>query len=208
MKKLLLSLMVLTVLASCGKDNKVASGSTSSNPAIIGLTSTDQTGIALGTKIDQYLTSFGTGSIYINYYQSYTYQWLMSNAIILDFSYTKSTQSATGNGQNCETKFYIFYVCSYTSATSTSTSNVTTSKKLISNQVDIAAKQNELKAIINDVSPLYPIQAQGTSYYIKTRSGAEYIIDTRYPLQANPIGVKTTVNGVATYEYLYNITMQ
>ena len=55
MKKLLLSLVVMATLASCGKDNKVSSGDTAplaAAPITNAISIADQAGIALGGMID------------------------------------------------------------------------------------------------------------------------------------------------------------
>jgi hypothetical protein len=202
MKKLLLSLMVLASLASCGKNNSVggaATGAYGSNA----ITSTVQGASQLGSLIDTYPTSFGTQQIM--YYGNYqTYGTLANTGLNIGYRYTKST--TTSAGSNCEKKWGIFWVCSYSSTSSTS--GVIESRKVSNNSVDVLTKMNELKDIINRANPLIPIVANYTSYKIVTTDGMQYVIDTRYPLQANPIGIQTPASGTvaATTEYLYNIT--
>lgn len=201
MKKLLLSLMVLATLASCGKDNKVAStaATTTANPAV---TISDQSGVSLGQKIDNYTTQFGLGQYRVDYYTVYTYQQIVSMNVPMNYHYTKSTSSTTSNGQTCEKKWGIFYVCSYTSSSNTA-SSLTDSRVVLNANVDVASKIAQLKAIINDANPLYPIQTNGYTYYIRTRDGKHYAIDTRYPIQAQPIGISDS----SGTEYLYNIKL-
>ncbi len=193
MKKLLLSFMVLAVLGSCGKKNEVSTNGYGFSP----ITTSVQGAADLGSKIDNYPTQFGTGQLY---YYGVTQTWgtLANTGLNLAYRYTKSTSSASGS--NCTLKWGIIYVCS--SSSTTTTSNVAESRKVYNNTVDITAKGNELKAIINNANPLIPIQAQGTSYRVQTRDGKQYIIDTRYPIQSQPIGVMDT----SGTEYLYNIT--
>lgn len=198
MKRLLMPLMVLSMLISCGKDNKVSSAAPSTsvyNP----ITTTVQGASDLGAKIDNYSTQFGLQQVPYGYYGQYqTYGTIANSGINLVYRYTKSTSSASGS--NCTIKWSIFYVCS-TSSSFTGTS-VAESRQVFNNSVDITAKANELKAIINRANPLIPIMALGTSYRVQTLDGFQYVIDTRYPLQANPIGISSS----AGTEYLYNIT--
>ncbi len=205
MKKLIVALMVLSTLASCGKDNKVkspAAPAVVTNPSTT-VSTTDANGVALADKITNYTTQFGVGQII--YYGNYaTWGQLVNNALPLNFKYTESTSTTTANGQNCETKWSIFTVCSYSSSTS-STSSLPVSRTVQSNNVNVASKQDELRAIINSRNPLIPIQISGTSYRIQATDGKQYVIDTRFPLQANPIGIRKTVDGQLKTEYLFNI---
>lgn len=207
MKKLLLSLMVLATLASCGKDNKVAStaaSTTSTSP--IQVTTADQNGISLGQKIDNHTTQFGVGVVQLNYYTRATYNQIIADSGSMRFHYTKSTQSVSGNGQNCEKKWGIFYICSSSYSSSTSTSVTESRSPFYSELVNnpgVDAKIAELKDIINNASTLYPIETDGYSYRIRTKNGKQYIINTLAPLLANPTGVMDTSGAV---EYLYKIT--
>jgi len=204
--KTLLVLGLALLFSACGKDNTLSGGSGGGVGGPIGsspITSGVPGAADLGTKIDNYSTQFGTGMV--SYYgYPYTYQQLVNSGLNLAYRYTKS--STTGSGSNCEKKWGIFYVCSY-SSTSSSVS-VTESRKVFNNDIDVTSKMNELKAIINDANPLLPIYTNNpnnpnnSSYMITTRSGKQYVIDTRYPLQANPIGIKDS----SSTEYLYNIT--
>ena len=189
--------MVLAVLASCGKDNKVGGVTSQFSP----ITTNVQGAADLGQKIETYGTSFGTGQVYY-YGQTQTWANLANTGLNLGYRYTKSTGNVASTGSNCDKKWGIFYVCSYSSNTSPTYTSSAESRKVNNNTVDITAKANELKGIINRSNPLIGIQSSGYSYLIQTTDGTQYVIDTRYPLQANPIGIRTS-----TYtEYLYNIT--
>lgn len=197
--KTLLLLGLALLFSACGKDNSVG-GSGSGVGGPIGsspITTTVAGATELGAKIDNYTTYFGYQQVYYGPYM-YSYQYILSSGVDLAYRYTKSTSSANGSG--CEKKWSIFYVCSY-SSTSNSYS-VSESRKVFNNSVDIVSKQNELKALINDQNPLIPIYTSYTSYMLTTKSGKQYAIDLRYPLQANPIGIKDS----SGTEYLYNIT--
>ena len=205
--------MVLTTLVSCGKDNKVAVPAAAANPATTAITVTDQAGITLGTAIDNHVSQFGLGTVlYAGQYRE-TWSRILQVGIPLNYLYTQSNSATSANGQTCEKKWGIFYVCSYSSYESTTASGtVTTSRTVTGAAVDINAKINELKSLINTKNPLIPIQVSqnyqgGASYLITALDGKQYVIDTRYPLQANPIGVRTPAVGTtaAKTEYLYNI---
>lgn len=171
MKKLLLSLMVLATLASCGKDNKVSSNGTTStttpttvtNPLVTGSTQAQ----ALITMINN-PSSFGQGTV------------------------------SLGNAsQNCQTKWTIFYYCTSTSSAGTTTtwnqivaqypnlvyqySNGNTVRHA---DVNIANKQAELISILNSATA---VQVSGYIFYVTVGSNY-YVIDARYPIQANPSG--------------------
>ncbi len=196
MKKLIVALVVLTTLVSCGKANKIDGVAVGIN----GITVDDTQGVSLGQKIDNYTTQFGHGQVmYYGYPQ--TWGFLVNSGLALKFKYTESTSTTSGNGQTCEKKWGIFYVCTYTTSSSTLTT-LPISRTVLSNGVNVASKIAELKDIINRKNPVIPVQVSGTSYYIKTTDGRDHVIDTRYPLQANPIGVKTAEKT----EYLFNIT--
>lgn len=201
MKNLLLGLLVLSALVSCGKKNSVASATV----ATVGtspITIADARGVALGGLIDNYTTTFGTGQT-LYYNNVFTYQQLINSAANLTLKYTKVATSATSSSNNCEKK-WIFYVCSYSNVSSGTAASVTVSRTENTNAIDVNAKINQLKAIINSSKPLVGITVSGTSYYIISTDGKEYIIDTKYPLQANPIGIKDSTST----EYLFNIVAQ
>jgi hypothetical protein len=199
MKTLLLSLLVVSTLVACGKKNEVSSNAnaSASNPITVSV----QYATDIGSKIDNYTTQFGVGQLYYYGYPQ-TYQALVNSGLDLKYRYTKSATTSTGSGSNCELKWSIFYVCSYSNSSSSSTSAAAESRRVANNSVDVLSKQNELKAIINNVNPLIPIQTSGSMYMITTRDSKKYIIDTRYPLQSNPIGISDS----SGTEYLYNIT--
>lgn len=196
MKKLIVALMVLSTLASCGKDNKVASpvatAPTSTSPVTTAITTADAVGVELGKKVDAYNVQFGAVAMY----QGMSYNEIVARGGILKFKYTKSAAAAS----NCETKWGFITICSG----STSSSNITTSRE-VANATDsttVIAKLNELKAIINKAHPMYKIQTNGSIYYIYTVEGKTFAIDTRVPVTANPVGIRQA-DGSA--EYLYSI---
>lgn len=179
MKKLLLALLVVSSLVSCGKNNSVSSGTTSSSP----LTVTGAVESQLGSIIDN--NQFGGGQA--SYYE--TWNQVITN--MPNISYKYGSVSSTSNS-SCRTVAYVFQICGSTSYSS-SGSTATVTRSVIHSSVDLATKKNELKAIINARSYM---QASGSSFYIRTSDGRGFVIDTRYPMQANPVSVQQT-NGTA-----------
>lgn len=175
MRKLLLSLMVLATLASCGKDNAVNGGAIPATGNAI--TVNDTTAQTLGNYIDN-SNSYFAGV----YYQTYRY----------------ATTSASSAASNCEQKTGWFGIKYYVCSSSSNSSNLSY-KTVAASSVDLAAKRLELKGYINSSSPGYITQS-GTGFYIRTVSGLVYIIDTRFPIQANPVSVQQA-NGQITYLY-------
>jgi hypothetical protein len=191
MKKLVVALMLLSLsVVSCGKNNSTNSGTAGvSNP----ITTSIQGASQIGAMIDNYGQYFGSAQA--SYYM--TYLQMVNQGANLKYHYTK-TASASSNS-NCSLKWGIFYVCS-SSSTSSTTSNVTESKLVENNAVTILTKQNELKGYINTA---LQITQSGTATYIYTNQGKYIVIDTRYPIQAQPVGIQDSTGN----EYLYNITL-
>lgn len=210
MKKLIVALMVLTTLVSCGKDNKVASGAAAApvvtNPAI---TVTDAAGIALGNQITSYTTGFGTARV-LYYNNQYSIQQLVDNGVMMDLIYVKNTSTSTNVDPNCEKVLVIFTFCKSSSSSSTALPTGAITRGV--NDVTAAVKQDELRAIINNKNPLIAIQTStnpnygGTVYKIIAKDGKQYVIDTSHPLQANPVGIATPgANGTFSVEYFYTV---
>jgi hypothetical protein len=200
-KKTLLTLAMALLFSACGNDNKVGGGGgvggpVGSNP----ITTTVYGASNLGSMIDNYTTQFGLG--YVNYYGNpyYSFQLLANNAIPMTFKYTKSTSSGT---TNCKSTggFISFSYC--TSWSGSGTSSLTVSRTVDSVSVDVIGKQNELKAIINSANPILPINNIGSMYFITTISGNRFVIDTAFPLQANPTAIYDKVGN--TTEYLFYV---
>ena len=184
MKKFLLSLMVLATLVSCGKDNKVSSGSsnaTITNPIVTNNSYAQE----LITRINNPASGFGEGVV---------------------------LTSTGSSNQTCGTKWGFINYCYGSSGSGNyavsagMTWNQLAAQKpnlayyyfmsqpVVHSSVTIATKQAQLMQLLNTATS---IQVSGTLYYIQV-SGAYYVIDTRYPIQANPSGV---TNGAQT-DYL------
>lgn len=193
MKKFILALMVVTTLVSCGKDNKVSSGSVAATTPLTGTAANDTSAVGLAALVDGYATSFGLGQVIINN-NYYTWNQVVTNSPNVNYKYGSYTASSASS--NCEKKWGIFYVCS--SSSSGSSNPATVSRTVINSSVDITAKINELRSIISRVSPYYPVQSSGYIYYIRTVEGILYTIDVRLPIQANPSAVQQA-NGQTEY---------
>lgn len=194
MKNLIVALMVLSTLVSCGKENKVAAAAAATvvaNPAATtAVTTTDQAGILLGQKIDNHTTQFGLAMV--TYYMSIG-QLVNQQGAAVTFKYTKSAATAP----DCE-KYWIFSVCT---STQSSSSDQPVSRTVVSNTVLNTSKITELKTIINNRHALYPIQVSGYVFYIITKDNKQYAIDTRMPLQANPVGVSDSTGTEYMFKY-------
>lgn len=193
MKNLVVALMLLSLsVVSCGKNNATNSGTSGiSNP----ITTSIQGASTLGSMVDNYTQYFGQSQSNVVAYMTYTQ--LVNQGANLNYHYTKTASAASNS--NCSLKWGIFYVCS-TYSSSSSTSNVTESRVVANNSVTILTKQNELKAYINSA---LQISQSGTTYYIYTNTGKYITLDTRYPIQAQPVQVQDSTGT----EYLYNITL-
>ncbi len=180
MKKLLLALIVVSTLFSCGKKNTVGTSSSTTALTVSGALETQ-----LASQIDN--NQFGNGMA--TYYE--TWSQVVSHMPNLKYNYAQTSASTS----NCEKKWGIFYICT----SSSSSGSATITRSVIHSSVDVNAKKNELKDLIN--KRVY-IQVSGTSYYITANNGKNYVIDTRYPLQANPVSVQNAQDGSG--EYFYN----
>jgi hypothetical protein len=180
MRKLILSLMVLASLVSCGKDNKVGAVGSSSTA----ITVDDTYAKALGVAIDNSLTSF---------YQKPLYG---------KFGYVTTTSSTSNTGNNCEEKSGWFGIKYYVCKSTASTAVVPTSYVMVSSVI-LETKRGELRSIINS-STAGAIYQYGTRYTVRTTSGVLYTIDTSYPIEANPISTQQPDGQITYYAGFYN----
>ncbi len=147
-------------------------------------------------KLKNYPENFGTGQVYY-YGANQNYGTLANSGINLTYHYRKA-DSASINSQ-CEMKWGFFYVCSYNQKSYQGTF----SKKVSNQSIDLQAKVDEITSHLKNANPLIPVQVNGTVYTISLKSGEKFIVDTRYPLQANPLA-KMDIKGNS--EYLTNIS--
>jgi hypothetical protein len=187
MKKLIVALMVFTSLVSCGKNNSVSSNSLSTSP----LTVSGAVESQLGSLIDN--SSFGTGKA--TYYET----WTQYIAHMPNVNYVYGNVVPQAANSNCTTSggFIKFTWCSGSSS-STSTSTAVATRRVVNSSVDILAKRNELKAIINRRASLNQDNYTAGVYHIITTDNQYYVIDTRYPLQANPVYSQTSSTNAET----------
>jgi hypothetical protein len=177
MKNLLIALVVLSSLVSCGKNSVGAPISATSPLTVTGVTET-----MLGTMIDN--NQFGTGTMYVNGYQE-NFQQLITNMPNIKYNYSSIAASTNANS-NSNCLGTIGGVCFLGYSTSWSGSNVApvaASRVVVNSSVDLQTKKNALKAIIN---LRIGVQQNGTAYIITTTDMKRYIIDTALPIQANP----------------------
>ena len=181
MKSLLLSLTVLTMLVSCGKDNKTNSG------AAVGA------GSSAITLNVQAATSLGN---MINSSESY-FAPAPNAASGLKYYYSTGV-AASNNGCTPHTTGgwikFTYYTCS-----NTSTSNQGNQTSVYVASVDLQTKRNEIAAIINSSTAGAISQTSSTAYVVRTTSGAVYLIDRNYPIQANPVQVQQVGGQMTTY---------
>lgn len=174
MKNLLIALVILSSLVSCGKKNTVGSNTGSVTSPIT--VTNNPTATSLGAMVTN--NQFGLGQA--TYYE--TWNQYVSHAPNTVYKYGALNNSSSGTNP-CHTVAYIFTVCTSSSVTTTSSSTVT--RSVVHSSVDLTAKQNELIAIINKTNQM---QSAGYGvYYILTTDGINYVIDTKYPIQANPV---------------------
>ncbi len=169
MKKILIALLVLTTVFSCGKKNTVSNNGSSTSGLNGNVAGTVE--VSLATQINN--NQFGTG------YASYGLTWsqAIANQPNITYYFYKSGLSTV----SCETKWTIFKICSTNSGGSSSFS-----RSVVNSSVNIDSKKSELINIINSRTS---IQNSGTVYYIMTSDSKQYIIDTAKPIQANPVQV-------------------
>ncbi len=182
MNKLLLSALVLASIVSCGKDNKVSSGgapvqgvSGYSNGLLTGTSAASAQDLI--TKINSPAT-FGEGLI---------------------------LTSTGSSNQKCGTKWGFINYCygSSSGGNYAMYSGMTWNQLALQNpnlsytyfrshtvhsSVNIATKQAELIQLVNRATY---IQVSGALYYV-TVPEATYVVDIRYPIQANPSALKNS----------------
>ncbi len=190
MKKLLVSLMILTALASCGKNNSVSSLGTNGNSSAL-TAGLDQWG---RVPLTSYITDVNNNAFGAARADSETYRYL---------NYIGSTA-----GSGCALKtalggFLTYYTCSGVSSTNTNYGSYDTVNVIHSTE-NLASKKNELLSIIGQQAQ-YSNSLDRKQLYIKTANGDVYTIDFRLPMSANPVVKKTLATGVIrTFDYTFS----
>jgi hypothetical protein len=186
MKKIFMALVILSSLVSCGKSNTVGDPAVvSASASAITITTlpagSQQIANQLGTIVNN--NQFGTGIVY-----TYTnpYGELFSQYVTHapNTTYSYGALATAAQTSNCKTVAYIFTYCS-TGLTTTSNTSVAVTRTVIHSAVDLTAKQNEIIAIINKTNQI--VQLGNGVYQILTTDNINYFIDTKYPIQANPV---------------------
>jgi hypothetical protein len=183
MKTLFFALMVLGTLASCGKSNTVSSGAATTsitNPLITGSAS----GQSLASMISN-PASFGQGAIASNNPNQTcaTKAWGL-----IQYCYSSGSASTYSGATWAQVMAATPNITFYYYNSQVGTRQVTNTPALV------ASKQVELSSILNAATS---VQVNGPIYYVTTAS-AQYVIDTRYPIQVNPSGTQN-IGGATDY---------
>jgi hypothetical protein len=174
MKNLIIGLLLLATVISCGKKNSVSTNVSSPAP----ITVSGTTEISVGNIIDS--NQFGTGTVYV-YNIPENWNQYISQMPNVTYQYGKVS---------CGSSFcYTFFGKSNVTKTVTRT--------VVNSSVNVETKKNELKALIN--SRLRMQQISSTAYQIVTTNGSIYIIDTFFPVQANPVYFQDVSGHVENY---------
>jgi hypothetical protein len=192
MKKLLIALVILSSLVSCGKKN--VAGNTGSLTSAISIGNLPVQSQQVASQLGSIVTNnqFGVGQA--TYYET----WNQYVAHAPNTTYNYGTMAAAQNNSGCHTVATIFYVCSSSSSSSPSTTAI--SRSVVHSSVNVLDKQNAIIAIINRTNY---IQSAGNGvFYIVTTDNATHVIDTKLPIQANPV---QTSSANATGETLINV---
>ena len=186
MKKLIVSLIVLASLSSCGKNNSVATNATSAvGTSTVLSASLDQYG---RVPLTNYITdvnnnAFGAARNTVETYQYY---------------------SSSGSGSGCTSRltggFIKFYIWDCTSSSSTSSSSTYTTVTVDHGSENLAAKKTELINIIGQAVN-YSNSSDRRVLYIQTSTGV-YTIDFRIPMSANPVA-QTNSSGTKYFNYSF-----
>lgn len=188
MKNLLIALVILSSLVSCGKKNVAGPvGSATSAISVGNLpVQSQQVASQLGSIVTN--NQFGLGQA--TYYET----WNQYVAHAPNTTYNYGSIAAAQSNNNCHTVATIFYVCSSSSTTTPTTTSIT--RSVVHSSVALVTKQNEIIGIINRTNM---IQAAGNGvFYILTTDNSTYVIDTKLPMQANPVQVRSAAGAGET----------
>ncbi len=194
MKKLVVSLVVLLSIASCGKNNSVSSSA---------VTNAVGSSTAITASVDQYgrvpLTNYIT-DINNNAFG-------VAHADTETFRFLNYTGSAASNGCTVKTVlggFFSYYSCSSSSTSTSSNYGSYDTVNVVHSTQDLTSKKNELQAIINQAFQ-YSNSSDRRQLFIRTINGDVYTIDFRVPMSANPVVKFTATTGVTrTFDYSFS----
>ena len=181
MKKLLLSLMVLATLTSCGKNNTVSSAAPAgtigiTNPLVTGSTQAQTLIAAINNP-----AAFGQGAVPVSGSGQTCKNWG-----ILQYCYSSSSGSTAG------TQTWNQLIAANPGLTYLYTNGLT----VRNSDVVVATKQAELVALLNSATN---IEINGYAYIITTAAG-KYAIDIRYPIQLQPSAVNSNSGSYYFYQ--------
>ena len=181
MKKLLLSLMVLATLTSCGKNNTVSSAAPAgtigiTNPLVTGSTQAQTLIAAINNP-----AAFGQGAVPVSGSGQTCKNWG-----ILQYCYSSSSGSTAG------TQTWNQLIAANPGLTYLYTNGLT----VRNSDVVVATKQAELVALLNSATK---IDIYGYAYIITTPAG-QYAIDIRYPIQLQPSAVNANSGSYYFYQ--------
>jgi hypothetical protein len=187
MKNLLIALVVLSSLVSCGKKN-VAGATT----AVNGLTSPMVASTAVESDFITRVNGnqFGTGN-----YQGMRFTDAIAHGSNPQYQYANYTAPAAVS-PNCHSA-WVFQVCN--SSSSSSYQAPVLGRKIDTLSVATVTKQNEIIAIYNSKAQVF---TNGNSFKIITTDNKTYFFDTTLPIQANPT---QSYNANGSGEYLINV---
>lgn len=183
MKHLLLSLLVAFMLASCGKDgNKVSSNYSYTDPlSNPNAGNNPQLTIALAqakSVLENHTTTFGTGSISTTSLKNTTckekwiFEWCKN-------SYTTTTITFKELFAQNVNVYYIYGT----------TANPQGGSVTQHSAVNVTDRLNYLSSIFARATTIY---YSGSIFQVYVGNSEYYAIDTRYPIQANPVVTQTT----------------
>jgi hypothetical protein len=198
MKKLILALIVLESITSCGKNNSVSSVPVV-NPAVnsVGIS------IAISGSVDSY--GRVTLANYITDINNNAFG--AARADSETFRFLNSVSGSTGNGCPVKTVLgglFSYYACSSSSSTSSSNYGSYDTVNVIHSTQDLTSKRTELLSLIAQ-SYQNSNSSDRKQLYIKATNGDVYTIDFRIPMSANPV-VKyiASTGSTRTFDYSFS----
>lgn len=186
MKNLLIALVILSSLVSCGKKNTVG-GTVSSTSPMVASTPIETDFI---NKVNG--NQFGTGRV--NAYETFTQA--IAKGYNPKFQYANYAAPQVVQ-PDCHTA-WIFRVCS-SSSTSGGFQAVTVAREVSNSSITVAAAQAKIVEIYSRKSQ---VEVNGTLFRIRTTDNKTYYFETSLPIQANPT---QSYNADGSGEWMFNV---
>jgi hypothetical protein len=194
MKNLLIALVVLSSLVSCGKNSV---GKTAAGYSALSVTGPTETQLATIVANNQFGTRY-----------SYTYNETFAQAIAQganpSYSYVainSYSSAAKTTPPGCHWASIILICNNFSNNYATGGQTGLARGPIANNSLSVVGQQNLIMNLINSRTSIYQGQMPGT-FYITTVAGTQYVIDTNYPIQANPV---QTITSAGTGEYIVPI---